>query len=30
MANNKKVEKQVKYKASKSFKVFVSDKGLLS
>tara|TARA_R110002020_G_scaffold80149_2_gene200122 strand:+ start:499 stop:699 length:201 start_codon:yes stop_codon:yes gene_type:complete len=30
MANNKKVEKQVKYKANKTFKVFVSDKGLLS
>lgn len=30
MANNKKVEKQVKYKANKTFKVFVADKGLLS
>ena len=30
MANNKKVEKQVKYKANKTFNVFMSDKGLLS
>ena len=30
MANNKKVEKQIKYKANKTFKVFMSNKGLLN
>jgi hypothetical protein len=30
MANNKKIEKQVKFKAGKDFKVFVSSKGFLS
>ena len=30
MANNKKIEKKIKFKASKNFNVFVSDKGFLS